>query len=129
MLKEPLLSIVIPTRNRHYCLEYTIQVVFRCYSNIEIIILDSSEELPDENLKKILESDKCNYVRTPITFNGVQNFNEAVKYINGDFVTFIGDDDIITSKIGFVLEFMSTHSIDSVISTFPINITLLMARC
>lgn len=121
MIKEPLLSIVIPTKNRQYCLEYTIQIVLCCYSNIELIILDSSDELPNENLKIVLNNSKCKYVRTPTFFNVVQNFNEALKYINGDFVTFIGDDDIVNSKIGFVLDYMVTHSVDSVISTFPIN--------
>jgi glycosyltransferase involved in cell wall biosynthesis len=121
MINNPLLSIVIPTRNRHYCLNYTIRIVLSCYSNLEIIILDSSVELPDENLKKLLENQQCKYVRTPITFNGVQNFNEALKYINGDYVIFIGDDDIITDKIGFVLNYMQKHSIDSLITTFPIN--------
>jgi hypothetical protein len=121
MNKTPLLSIVIPTRNRHFSLEFTLQIVLKCYSNIEIIILDSSDEIPKDNLKLLLDNNKCKYIRTPTFFNGVQNFNEALNYVNGDFVTFIGDDDIVTPKIGWVLEYMVAHSIDSVISTFPIN--------
>jgi glycosyltransferase involved in cell wall biosynthesis len=121
MINNPLLSIVIPTRNRHYCLNYTIQIVLSCYSNLEIIILDSSVQLPDENLKKFLENHQCKYIRTPISFNAVQNFNESLKYINGDYVIFMGDDDIITDKVGFVLNYMQLNSIDSLITTFPIN--------
>jgi glycosyltransferase involved in cell wall biosynthesis len=118
---HPLLTIVIPTKDRYHCLEYTIDIVLTCYSNVEIIILDSSIINPPSSLLELLKDSKIKYIKTPISFNGVENFNEGIKYINGDFVCFIGDDDIITNDIGDIVNYLHKNNIDSAISTFPIN--------
>lgn len=118
---QPLLTIVIPTKDRHHCLEYTIEIILTCYSNVEIIILDSSIINPPSSLLELLKDSKIKYIKTPITFNGVENFNEGLKYITGDFVSFIGDDDIITTHIGRIVNYLHKNNIDSAISTFPIN--------
>jgi hypothetical protein len=118
---HPLLTIVIPTKDRHHCLEYTIEIILTCYSNVEIIILDSSIMNPPSSLLELLKDSKIKYIKTPISFNGVENFNEGLKFINGDFVCFIGDDDIITNDIGDIVNYLHKNNIDSAISTFPIN--------
>lgn len=120
-MKHPLLSVVIPTKNRHESLIYTLEIVVKCYSNIELIVVDSSTNQPSDSFKQKIREYNCKYFKTPSSFNGVQNFNEGIKYIQGDYIIFIGDDDIITEKIGDVIKYMIDNEVHAAISTFPIN--------
>jgi len=111
----PLLSIVIPTRNRlHYVKSAITSILDINDPRIELVIQDNSDsnELMTwvgNNFNDIRL--KYNYSELPLSFVG--NFNEAISFTNGKFVCLIGDDDGINPELPFVVDWMDKADIDS----------------
>jgi glycosyltransferase involved in cell wall biosynthesis len=120
---NPLLSIVIPTRNRFKYVKHTIiSILSFNYSRIELIIQDNSDnnELSLWIKEHINDSRlKYNYVNSPLSF--VANFDIAISLANGDYVCLIGDDDGLNSEITKVVEWMSLVKIDSLSTHISAN--------
>lgn len=113
----PLLSIVIPTRNRHDYLKEVISILVRLISeNLEIVIQDNSDEGSGResfvNFTRDLNDKRIKY----FYFNGHLSINEnsdkAVLNSGGKYVTFIGDDDCVVPQIINVVEWMEKESIE-----------------
>ena len=89
---EPLVSIIIPTKNNFKILKRCLDSIrrFSSYKNFEIIIVDNDST--DIEVKQYYKSLKC----TILNFNGNFNFskmnNYAVKHAKGDFLLFLNDD-------------------------------------
>lgn len=111
-----LLSIVIPTRNRYkYLLEFI--DVFRLYfpNNVELVIQDNSDD-NQEILKKISEMKAENinyYYDMNEIYSQTQNSELAIEKSLGKYVCYIGDDDLVSSKIVDVCEWLNKNCIDS----------------
>ena len=99
-MKQPLLSIVVPTKNRYPYLKKLIELVESFNSNdIELVIQDNSD---DNN--EILEFLKDKYPF--VVYNHIQgqipmstNSDKAILNSSGEYVCFIGDDDGVTKEI------------------------------
>jgi glycosyltransferase involved in cell wall biosynthesis len=120
---RPLLSVVIPTRNRVKYVKSTIlSILSFAYSKIELIIQDNSdtdelhvwinENISDTRLK-------YNYVSSPLSFVG--NFEKAVSLANGEYICLIGDDDGINPEIITVVEWLKQENIDSLSTHISAN--------
>ena len=89
---EPLVSIIIPTKNNYKILKRCIDSIKSntSYKNLEIIIVDNDST--EFELKKYYES----LAYTILIYEGNFNFskmnNLAVKHANGDFFLFLNDD-------------------------------------
>ena len=101
MSKQPILSIVIPTKNRQrFCLSAIKSILNIDDERIQIVIQDNSddqsleEQLPDNYSENRL---KYRYNKGAISF--VNNFNRAIEAADGEYVCIIGDDDGINPKI------------------------------
>lgn len=98
---DPMLSIVIPTRNRLNYAIATIKSILSISSPLlELVVQDSSDS---NALEKLIDSNisdprlRYNYSKPPV--NAVENFNKAVNLATGEYVCFIGDDDGVNPEI------------------------------
>lgn len=117
---SPLLSIVIPTKNRAKYAYWAARAAACISPGFEVVVADSS---PDDSLGASLRAEgrfnNIKYLKTSADNTVVDNFNQAVSFATGDFVTAIGDDDFISAEIVSVLEFAKTECADCVSFSFP----------
>lgn len=113
MEMSPLLSIVIPTRNREfYCIQTVKGLLDYCGSNIEIIIQDNSDSHDIDNYINSLNDNRIVYNRVPKRINSVLNMNQAVELASGKYVTMIGDDDFVLPTLYAAVEIMEIEGYD-----------------
>ncbi len=113
-MKQPLLSIVIPTKDRYYYLEILLRKLFTYNrEEIEIVIQDNTDD-NSEFLDFLKEVDypllKYGYTKGQIPI--YQNADDAILNSTGRYICFIGDDDGVTSKILDCVEYMVKNNID-----------------
>ncbi len=96
MTDSPLITCVIPTRERCDTLGATIRTcIMQDYDNMEIIISDNFSQ---DETKKVVESfddKRIIYVNTGRRLSMSHNWEFALSYVTGDYVTFLGDDDAL----------------------------------
>jgi len=95
--KAPLVSVIIPTRNRAYILRSAIQSILRqIYKNLEIIIVDDNST--DSTSKVVENTAKDNhnikYIRNDIHRGLPASRNIGLSYAKGNFI-FFSEDDLI----------------------------------
>jgi glycosyltransferase involved in cell wall biosynthesis len=118
-MNVPILSIVIPTRNRYSYLKSCLLSLHLIYNNpsVEIIITDNSS--PRENIDSLLNTFsniKYTYIDKPIS--QVENFEFALNMVSGKYVTMIGDDDGLSGVLLDVVRYMENKSIDALNAPF-----------
>lgn len=101
MSNQPILSIVIPTKNRQrFCLSAIKSILEMSDKRIQVVIQDNSD---DDSLKQNLPIGypenrlKYRYYKGAISF--VNNFNRAIEAADGEYICIIGDDDGINPEI------------------------------
>ena len=113
-----LITFVVPTRNRQGCLESLLDAFERFYLNknklFNVIILDNSD---DDSLRYLVGdvSFPVRYIYSNEQLSVVDNFNQGVNYLSGDFACFIGDDDLISERIFDLAELMKNQAIDAAV--------------
>jgi len=98
---RPLLSIVIPTRNRIPYATSAIESILEIADPLlELVIQDNSDS---RDLESWVHSNACdprlkfNHTDHPLSF--IHNFNTAAYLATGEYVCFIGDDDGVNPEI------------------------------
>lgn len=113
---SPILSIVIPTKNRYDYLKYLVNVLVQnCNSNFEIVIHDNSD---DNNLFLLyinkINDNRIKYKHVNHWVSVVENCNLAVEMATGEYVCMIGDDDgILIDNSLKVVNYLKENSIDA----------------
>lgn len=94
MLKEPLISVIIPTFNRCNFLKRAIHsVLSQTYHNLEVLVVsDGSTDATSEVIGSIKDF-RIKYFRHEKNSGLVATRNTGVKKSSGDFITFLDDDD------------------------------------
>ncbi|MEJ6108950.1 glycosyltransferase [Aliivibrio salmonicida] len=99
-MSEILLSIVIPTCNRLDCLPRALNsIVYQQLSSIEIVIVDDSKESLVTEIRKIVSlivpsSIVVKVIRNDGLHSAARARNLGVAQAEGEFITFLDDDDI-----------------------------------
>ena len=113
---DPILSIVIPTRNRaNYALASIKSILTISSSRLELVVQDSSDI---NSLEELIESNisdsrlRYNYSKPPV--NAVANFNKAINLATGEYVCFIGDDDGVNPEIMQAAIWAKANDLDAV---------------
>ena len=92
--KYPMLSVVIPTRERAITLKETLRtVVTQDYTNLEIIVSDNCS---NDNTKEIVDGfndSRIIYTTTSKRVGMASNWEHGLSLVTGDYVMFLGDDD------------------------------------
>lgn len=112
-MKQPLLSIVVPTKDRYPYLKHLVQMIHGFDSDeIEIIVQDNTE---DNSV--FVNSTEINYVKYFYEKEQIpiyQNCDKAILHSNGEFVCFIGDDDGVTEYVIECAKWMKKNDVEVV---------------
>lgn len=97
----PLLSVIIPTRNRiPFCISAIESILNISDPRLELVIQDNSDTNELEEYVKNRKSDnRLKYRYTTAAFSTIDNFNAGMELSTGEYVCFIGDDDGINPEI------------------------------
>ncbi|RYE58648.1 MAG: glycosyltransferase family 2 protein [Sphingobacteriales bacterium] len=92
----PKVSILIPTYNyAHYIGEAIESALNQTYTNFELIIVDDqSKDNTDEVVSRYLKDTRVKYYKNKVNLGLAANFNEALKYANGEYIKYLLADDL-----------------------------------
>ena len=94
-MHEPLVSIIIPTHNRPDILFGTIKnVLNQSWKNTQIIVIDDGILENTTEVVQSLNDDRILYKKTKMNLGCADARKLGVEYSNGEFITFLDDDDI-----------------------------------
>ena len=101
-IKNPLVSIIIPSKDNFVCLERCIRSLDKLttYRNYEIIVVDNGSL--DENKNKygeLIESVGGKYIYEPSGFNFSKMCNRGAKEAQGEYLLFLNDDTEVKNPI------------------------------
>lgn len=113
---KPLLSIVIPTKNRYKYLVGSLEsFLLLNRDDFEVIVQDNSDD--NSFIKDYLgnhpEYSFVRYYHSGEHLSMSDNSDLAISHSSGEFVCFLGDDDSITDKIFDVIDYMAKNNCDS----------------
>lgn len=116
----PLLSIVVPTKNRYHYLKYLISLISRFESrDFELIIQDNSSDNTEFiNYLNNFHYDFIKYHYESTSLTSIENFDRAILNSKGEYVCFIGDDDGIMRYIIDCVKWMKKNNIDALRSSY-----------
>ncbi|MDG4595650.1 MAG: glycosyltransferase [Candidatus Contendobacter sp.] len=100
--KNPLLSILIPTKNRSSTAIICVVEATKVGSpeEVEIVIQDCSDNnILEQLLYEVNLFGRVHYYRTERPVSMVENWNIGTSRLHGEFVTIIGDDDAVYPSI------------------------------
>ncbi|OWU90801.1 MULTISPECIES: glycosyltransferase family 2 protein [unclassified Flavobacterium] len=106
---SPLVSIIIPTYNRSYCLSATIEAAInQTYKNTEIIIVDDGSTDDTKNVVSAF-GNKIKYIQKTHT-GQADTRNVGLQYAKGEIIAPLDSDDIwhytyLEKSIGYMLEY------------------------
>lgn len=93
----PLISILLPTRNRLALAKDAIETVRRQpYANWELVVADNHSDDDYAAHVRSLQDDRIVFTRSKKFISVTQNWNEALKTSKGDYIVMLGDDDGLT---------------------------------
>jgi len=119
---EPLLSVLIPTRNRLGTLVHTVaNVLEHGGSDVEVVVHDTSDDRQAEaELATRFGSDaRLRYAYTPPPMSFAETFDKTVSLARGRFVTIIGDDDGIAPSLIAATAMAERDGWDAISPTLP----------
>ncbi|NLI35983.1 MAG: glycosyltransferase [Bacteroidales bacterium] len=112
---KPLLSIVVPTKDRYVYLRSLVRLIDSFKSNdIELVLQDNTKD--NSSILEFLKNySNIVYNHTPKQITVTQNSDDAVNNSHGKYVCFIGDDDGVTKHILRCVMLMEEKNIDVVV--------------
>ncbi len=120
---KPLLSIVIPTKNRYTTLFSVVDMLlsFGLNDDIEIVIQDNSDDNQEalKFIKDRVEFYNLQYFHETTPLSVIENSDEAVLNSKGEYVCFIGDDDGVMPNIVNVVKWMKANDMKVLKSIKP----------
>lgn len=108
-VEKPLVSVVIPTHNRGWCLNETLDsVISQTYENHELIVVDDGST--DDTGKRLSQYEDITVITQPN--RGVSAArNRGIKSSNGDLIAFLDSDDTwLPEKLSVQVEYFMRHS-------------------
>ncbi|WP_277980490.1 glycosyltransferase family 2 protein [Sphingomonas phyllosphaerae] len=116
----PLLSIVIPTHERFRYARETVRVILDMIDDVEVIVSDTSVTNAWAETRFDDSRGRLKVVRPGSGISVVENFNAALTRTTGDFVCFIGDDDLVTPAIMNIVRQAAADNVEVARVSFPI---------
>jgi glycosyltransferase involved in cell wall biosynthesis len=89
-----LVSVIIPTRNRHDLVAIAINSALKqTYSPVEVIVVIDGPDILTENLMQSMADDRLRTLVLPENVGGSEARNAGVVAANGAWIAFLDDDD------------------------------------
>lgn len=115
-----LVSVIIPTYKRNKFISRAIDsILAQSYENIEIIVVDDNGDdteygiKTERKLNEYILKGKIIYLKNKKNLGGALARNEGIKIAQGEFVTFLDDDDLyLKNKIKNQVKFMLENKFD-----------------
>jgi hypothetical protein len=120
-IETPLLSVIVPTRNRAQyaiaCIQGLVRISSPC---LEVIVQDNSDncELRDF-VEREIDDPRFHYRAIAERLDVIRNFNSAMELASGTYITYLGDDDGVHHEIMDAAAWAHSQDIDCVITTRP----------
>ena len=94
--KSPLVSVVIPTKNRKNLLSMAINsVLSQTYKNIQLIVQDNnSTDGTSDIMPEFQEDKRVEYFRETEDLTMTENWNTGYQYVRGDYFVRLDDDNV-----------------------------------
>jgi glycosyltransferase involved in cell wall biosynthesis len=120
----PLVSILIPTRNRAALLAQALESALQqSYGEVEIVVSNNASDDGTEATVANYADRRLVYVRTKEPITLVENWNNAWRQCTGDYVIMIGDDDyLLPSAIATYVQVVTKSRLDIVFSTSAVYV-------
>jgi len=115
-MNKPIVSIVIPTKNRPKTLEKLIESILEWpIQNFEIVVNDNSDDniLTQKLINKYMLDSRLKYFYHEGYLSMSSNCGMAIEKATGEYICFLGDDDGVTSCVVKLCEWMETNNIDT----------------
>lgn len=117
---KPILSIIIPTKNRYYYLSYLVDYfhgIEEC--DIELIIQDNSDDISEKKVfvEKLfmLDDNRIKYQYEQNELSVIENSDRALLAATGEYVCYIGDDDIFSKHLITYVRKAKAKNIDAIL--------------
>ena len=119
---HPMLSVVIPTRERAATLEYTLRSALnQTTTSYEIIVSDNASQDRTAEVVAGFSDPRVRYVRADHRLSMCDNWEFALSHVRGRYVLYIGDDDaLMPNGLDRLMAFMGVNP--SRAYTWPIPI-------
>lgn len=108
---EILISIIVPTYNRKYCLERALRSIFnQTYKNKEIIVVDDgSMDGTEELIKDLRMEHPLIFVKLPFNRGVSHARNKGLEYCRSEWIAFLdSDDEWMVDKLKLQVNFIKT---------------------
>jgi len=119
---KKLVSVIITTYKGASCIKRAVDsVLYQTYENIEIIIVDDNgkDTQAQKETEQIIDQIKgecVNYYIHDINRNGAVARNTGIKYCNGEYISFLDDDDVLLpERIEKSVNFLEKHIEDAAV--------------
>ena len=121
-MAENLYSIIMPTRDRADVLNFAIKTVLKLnWSNFELIVMDNCSSPETRQVVDAFESPNIRYFRSPERLSMADNWEQGLSHANGDYVTFLGDDDGIMPDALEIAERFHERWPDQILTWWPFS--------
>lgn len=113
-----LLSIAIPTKDRYDTLFPVLEALLKYIkgSDFEIIVQDNTQDNTFAlNEFKRIQDEKIKYFHQPEKLTVTENSNLAIEHCSGEYLTFIGDDDLISPYVLQLVNGVKSAGLDCLI--------------
>ena len=106
-----LVSIIIRTYNRGYCVEWSIKsALYQSYRDLEVLIIDDGSTDNTAEVVAQFDDPRIRYVYLPHNGNVAELANIGLHMSTGDYIAFLDSDDMYLS--GFVETLMDAMRVD-----------------
>lgn len=96
--QHPVVSVVIPTRNRKMYLRQAIKsVLAQSYIEFEIIVIDDGSSDGTLNLARSFDDPRVRFI-SQMTAGPSEARNRGMRAANGDYIAFLDDDDLFLPR-------------------------------
>ncbi|CAM3335830.1 glycosyltransferase [Cupriavidus taiwanensis] len=116
---RPLVSVIIPTHGRPECAVSTIRAVLAASNELEVVVSDTSDEDRITPAFAGLDIARLKLLRPGEPLSVVDNFNFALSHARGEYLAFIGDDDLISPQIAEIAHWGVANEVDAFSFSFP----------
>ena len=107
-MDKPILSIVVPTKNRYETLSVLVDALMKWKSHdFELVVQDNSDDSTpwEEIAGQHGQDSRLVYSYYKGDISAPENCDLALKRVSGEYVCILGDDDGITEKTIFINPF------------------------
>lgn len=117
MSDQPILSIIIPTKNRAKYVVPCVRSLLRMKApDIEIVIQDNSDDATTaEAIASFTQDSRLRYYHCTDKLSVTDNFSRGLNFASGEFISFIGDDDGVNHEVVEAVRWAKSEGLDALV--------------